>query len=268
VRISGAAFLRIMILNQHLHPFFSPFKIILIMKHFLTLAFVFFMLSAKAQDYCEITVNCFFPTYIVSENDTISIADTSGIAVSNGDTLLLHWVYFDLSVRPTIDGYLPIDSAGHRYVISCKDAPLPAELTNFDAYPGQSGNVLIWETASEENVKEFVVEQSDNGNNWRVIGLVEAQGASDYRFDHERPFTESYYRLKVVDEDGSFEYSYIVSVVRHQDEPPYMRIQQGFNLVAPVFDLSGAYVANETKYLPVGHYIIFMTAKGCRMFVY
>jgi hypothetical protein len=239
------------------------------MKHFLVFAFVFFMLSAKAQDYCEVTINCFFPTYIVSEGDTISIVDTSGIAVSNGDTILLHWVYFNLSVRPTIDGYTPIDSAGHLYVITCKDAPLPAELIGFDAYPSESGNVLIWETASEENVSEFVVEQSDNGKNWRVIGLVEAQGASDYRFDHERPFAESYYRLKVVDEYGSFDYSYIVSVVRHQDDlPPYMRLQQGVNLSAPIFDISGRYIANETKNLPVGHYIIMMSVKGVRLFVY
>jgi hypothetical protein len=238
------------------------------MKHFFLLAFCFFTFGAKAQDYCEITVNCFFPTYIVSEGDTISIADTSGIAVSNGDTIILHWVYWNVDVRPTIDGHTPIDTAGHIYVITCKDEPLPAELTGFDAYPGQSGNVLIWETASEENVREFVIEQSDNGKNWRVIGLVEARGASDYRFDHNRPFTESYYRLKIVDEDGSFEYSESVVITRHQDEPPYIRIPQGVNLVAPVLDLSGRYIANETKDLPLGHYVILMSYKGTKLFIF
>ena len=81
----------------------------------------------------------------------------------------------------------------------------------------QVGTMLNWSTAYEEDNSVFIVERSDDGATFTDIGKVEAAGTStevrEYNFlDILAHAERSYYRLKQVDEDGTFSYSEIVSV--------------------------------------------------------
>jgi len=89
---------------------------------------------------------------------------------------------------------------------------LPVELTNFKAKQKNEIVQLIWETASELNTREFVVEHSVDGYTFNSIGNVRANGNSNiiqnYSYKHRTPEKGiNYYRLRIVDMDGSFEYS-------------------------------------------------------------
>ncbi|MES1197938.1 MAG: T9SS type A sorting domain-containing protein, partial [Chitinophagaceae bacterium] len=94
---------------------------------------------------------------------------------------------------------------------------LPVTLINFEA-AWQNGSVYLnWSTSSEQNVSHFEIEKSLDGNNFNVIGSVNAAGNSQvtnyYDFiDHDPGENKIYYRLKTVDLDGNKKYSKIVKL--------------------------------------------------------
>jgi hypothetical protein len=93
--------------------------------------------------------------------------------------------------------------------------PLPVQLVTFSGQQEQGENILEWLTAAEFNVSHFEVERSVNGTAFQKLGAVEAAGNSteprDYRFvDSDLPSGGLYYRLRIVDNDNTYEYSNVV----------------------------------------------------------
>ncbi len=81
----------------------------------------------------------------------------------------------------------------------------------------QVGTMLNWSTAYEEDNAVFIVERSDDGATFADIGKVEGAGTSSeikqYNFlDIMANAERSFYRLKQVDEDGTFSYGDVVAV--------------------------------------------------------
>lgn len=93
--------------------------------------------------------------------------------------------------------------------------PLPVELLSFRAAQLDSDIVLAWQTSSEKNNSYFEIERSLDGESFASLGRVPSAGNSNslktYSFtDHaaaEKLAGSVYYRLKMVDVDGTFEYS-------------------------------------------------------------
>jgi hypothetical protein len=72
--------------------------------------------------------------------------------------------------------------------------------------------VMQWGTAQEENTDKFIVERSSNQRDFASLGSVKAAGNSamprNYFFTDKTALTgTSFYRLKMMDNDGSFTYS-------------------------------------------------------------
>ncbi len=92
----------------------------------------------------------------------------------------------------------------------------PVELVSFKGIEDDCRVVLTWVTATETNVSHFSVEQSANGTDFSTLGRVDATGESQteqtYTFIDEQLTASNYYRLRIVDLDGSFEFSDIVSI--------------------------------------------------------
>ncbi len=93
---------------------------------------------------------------------------------------------------------------------------LPIKLISFNGRLNGSQVDLNWITESEINTKHFEVERSEDGNNFIKIGIVVAKGssnnASSYDLIDLNPLSINYYRLKIVNNDGSFEYSRIIVI--------------------------------------------------------
>jgi hypothetical protein len=97
---------------------------------------------------------------------------------------------------------------------------LPVTLTKFQGNNRNIGNVLDWQTGSEQNTKSFSIEKSLDGVTFTTIGETAAAGNSNtiqnYTFtDTHVKSGISYYRLRTTDRDGSFSYS--ASVVIKKD---------------------------------------------------
>lgn len=101
------------------------------------------------------------------------------------------------------------------------DAPpvgsLPVKLMKFDGSYGVEGNMLKWETAAELNSAYFAVERASDAKHFTEIRKVLASKTSSisnrYHFtDSKYSLGLNYYRLRMVDQDGSRAYSNIVAI--------------------------------------------------------
>jgi hypothetical protein len=114
-------------------------------------------------------------------------------------------------------------SKGQVYIFLSNLEPpiLPIELLSFTGYNDGERNMLNWITSTEINTDKFVVERSPNGNDFEPIGVVAAAGYSntprEYGLADNQPYKGiNYYRLKMFDLDGSFEYSRIITIDANQ----------------------------------------------------
>ena len=102
---------------------------------------------------------------------------------------------------------------------------LPVELTEFNvAAIGDRSARLSWSTLSELNSDYFEVERSSNGTDFFPRGKIKAANYSsrkiDYHFtDTEVTGTEVFYRLRMTDLDGTYEYSEILYLQLEDDMP-------------------------------------------------
>ena len=104
---------------------------------------------------------------------------------------------------------------------------LPIKLNRFTATKGERSVNLDWSTSSEINGSHFDVQRSRDLSTWMTIGTVDAVGEStslqEYQLvDKDLPLSTRssktfYYRLNMVDNDGSSELSEIRTVRFDQD---------------------------------------------------
>lgn len=96
-------------------------------------------------------------------------------------------------------------------------AVLPVKLSAFDVKLSGARVDLAWTTETELNASSFVIERSNDGLNWETAGAVAAKGNSNYVVNYSYSDAVKIsgnisYRLKMIDQDGSFEYSPIRSL--------------------------------------------------------
>ena len=132
-----------------------------------------------------------------------------------------------------IDGWAWTIIDGGESPTECRD-PLPVSLVSFS---GQRNNenqsVLKWATADERNFDRFEIQRSSNAVLFQTIGEVQGQRESygpssgsaqnqllnSYTFIDPAPVSAHYYRLRMVDRDGSFEYSRIIFIDNQAAKP-------------------------------------------------
>lgn len=103
------------------------------------------------------------------------------------------------------------------FYITTAKLTLPLKLLTFTAARHGTDNNLNWSTANELNTSGFEVQRSVNGQAFEKIGVVAAapaaNGDGSYGFTDKNPEDGAlYYRLKMMDKDGRFTFSWIVQV--------------------------------------------------------
>lgn len=92
---------------------------------------------------------------------------------------------------------------------------LPATVLSFTGQALPSANKLDWKVAQELNVLKYEIERSNDGNSFQKTGSVAAINSGNYNYTDASVNNSSfYYRLKIVDNDGSMRYSEIVYIRR------------------------------------------------------
>ncbi len=92
--------------------------------------------------------------------------------------------------------------------------PLPITLKSFNVEKSKDFNTLMWVAEKQVDFSHFEIERSFDGIRFEKIGMVNSQSESHYQFNDQLILTEkSYYRLKMIDMDGRFQYSNIISTM-------------------------------------------------------
>jgi len=103
-------------------------------------------------------------------------------------------------------------------VISPAGGPMDVKLFSFDAKLQNGEGVLTWVTEFEQDNHYFEVQRSEDGVNFVKRGYVDSKGNSNFKqtYDYHDVLNTSsrivYYRLKMVDKDGTFEYSKTIAL--------------------------------------------------------
>ena len=166
-----------------------------------------------------------------SYNTSVSF---SGLSSSISTSGTYYFVSFDLgesngSVTTTIANNAAISISDGNLTSTINNAqlssdvvPVPVELTSFSSKILQSGGIkLKWRTETEVNNFGFEVERiqrAENNDLWKKIGFVEGNGNSnspkEYFFIDKDIIGGKYsYRLRQIDNDGTYEYSDEIEVV-------------------------------------------------------
>ncbi len=91
---------------------------------------------------------------------------------------------------------------------------LPIKLIYFTGKVDGEANDLAWATATEQNAALFAVERSHDGVSFTEIGRKNAAGNSNstklYDYTDDTPPARAYYRLRMIDRDGTYEFSNII----------------------------------------------------------
>jgi pectin methylesterase-like acyl-CoA thioesterase len=93
---------------------------------------------------------------------------------------------------------------------------LPVTLLDLTASLRTGAVNVAWTTTNETRVDKYGVERSTNGSSFKAIGAVKSNGSRQYNFvdngiaNLQTPVV--YYRLKMMDVDGSYQYSKVVKL--------------------------------------------------------
>lgn len=161
----------------------------------------------------EVSLYVFDTGVPINEPVTPTLGPVTGSDISALGSVALRQTYANTQL--IIDGI--------RVATSWSQAPLPVELTSFDAELIGNSVRLNWETATEVNNYGFDVERkyqvsSSEYQDWEKIGFVEGNGSTnsprEYSFtDDNLPDADNVsYRLKQIDIDGKYSYSKVVEV--------------------------------------------------------
>jgi hypothetical protein len=115
------------------------------------------------------------------------------------------------------DEFNNIDST-YTLILSGSGA-LPVELISFNFNVQNDGILLNWKTGTELNNYGFEIERINESEteDWKSISFINGNGTTNtpkeyFFFDERPPVGNLSYRLKQIDNNGSFEYSKSISV--------------------------------------------------------
>lgn len=119
------------------------------------------------------------------------------------------------AVQHYISNTLPLTN--FTSLTAAQENALPVSLIGFQVKQVENATVLYWQTSEEKNSDHFEIQQSEDLRKWNALGNVNAAKESAQRREYSFPdaaerFGTQYYRLKMVDTDGSFAYSKIQSI--------------------------------------------------------
>ncbi len=161
--------------------------------------------------------------YYVAED---AVTDLPNLTICKTRANKLEW--YDLAATstgtPTGNSVTPANSAlftsFSKFVLANKVGgtnPLPVDLISFTGVSEGTYNSVSWKSAVETNFRHYELESSEDGVTFNKIATVNPIGnvssSNDYNYLDFSPFSPiTYYRLKMVDLDYTFEYSNIISI--------------------------------------------------------
>lgn len=136
-------------------------------------------------------------------------ADFSAFGINAGNINQI--AYF----RITLNGNSDVAFVAYNdKALSIQQSVLPIKLESFAIQENNTGLIANWQTRTEINSRQFVLEGSEDGVRFTALDSVRAAGNSQTRRNYSRTSfrlskTMRFFRLRMDDQDGSAQYSTI-----------------------------------------------------------
>ncbi|MGZ3938216.1 MAG: T9SS type A sorting domain-containing protein [Flavisolibacter sp.] len=139
---------------------------------------------------------------------------------------------------PTCQDYGVIFMADNMRVTA--STTLPVVLDYFNCEASANSVTLKWQAAEESNLDSYIPEYSREGISFSRLEKIRAQGSYQvYQFVHYNVSGTAYYRLKIVDKDGSYKYS--------ETRKLFIKVKQDLTIIPnPATDRLFIYSNNQT----------------------
>ena len=154
----------------------------------------------------------------------------------------------------------------------CVGSVLPVTLKEFKGSYTERAVDLNWSTTSETNSERFDIESSTTGKNFQQIGSVLAKGEASSELNYNFRYSQilgntTYFRLKMLDKDGTYAYSRIVALTPDSNDPKLLVIfptvfsnslslklqaNDPGSVVIRILDLDGTIRSNKTAVIEAG----------------
>jgi hypothetical protein len=143
-----------------------------------------------------------------------------GTVVMNTDGTFIYTPRTDTTVTFTSftytirdDGYERLSTTATVYLYFPQVTTLPLHLLNFSG-TAETKTSLAWSVASNEEGLYFEVQRSSNGSTYKAVAIVfttEKAGHEQYRVNEAVVTSQTWYRLKIINRDGSVFFSNVIS---------------------------------------------------------
>jgi predicted outer membrane repeat protein len=103
-----------------------------------------------------------------------------------------------------------IDMGAYEYQASV----LPVDIDSIKGYAAQQIATIEWTSGVEVSLGSYELQSSGNGVDFRPVGSMAPKGSgSHYVYKTAQYIQNSYYRLKLIDQDGRYYFSQVIRVV-------------------------------------------------------
>ncbi len=156
------------------------------------------------------------------------------------------------------DGDITVHKGGvyDYWIVKLSSVALPVHLLSFEGSLQHSIAKLTWSTGVEERFKHFELEKSTGNMVFSKVAIVAAKGNNSKYLQQVSQIEESaYYRLKMVDKDGSFSYSNIIKLQQQVKQKivlypnparNFIQIKIGVSCTAIIYSAAGVPVKHLT----------------------
>jgi hypothetical protein len=174
-----------------------------------------------------------------------------------------------------------LDGASYNKMVTNPNA-LALTWVSFSGNASGSNVMLNWATADEKNTASFAIERSADGKSFEQIGSLKTVGSGNNSYD----FTDAaaangnnYYRLKQIDNDGTYQYSKVITVAVRKETAQVsifpnpakdvLNVKSNTPVSVAIYNMNGALVAAQDattdaavniSSLPEGFYVYRLTS--------
>lgn len=157
------------------------------------------------------------------------------------------------------------EAAAFLQPLVCGAGPLPVVLTSFSGrVGGDCTATLTWQTASERNSRAYEVQASADGKRFASLGTVPSENrvaGAAYTYRAGPVLGTRYYRLRLVDADGTAAYSPVVTLRATCEVEPLQLVPNPVRDYALVSGLPAG-LCQLLLYNATGQRVLKMTAEG------
>lgn len=183
------------------------------------------------------------PIFLANQTSTLTntysliLDSANGVKLNAGDSLTIRLYYACGSTSSA--RYAKLKNV---YVTGLATDVLPLELVSFTGKISNQSAVLNIVTANENNAAFLIIERSLDALTFNSVGKLTAQNKQNnfYEFTHADELKPvMYYRLKLVDKDGSFTYSKTIRMIYQEQNKMHVFPNPANGIIQVAFQLQG-----------------------------